>query len=121
MNRYLTMVAVAAAAVFLFSASTFGADIKSRMKDRLPKIIELKAAGIIGEDNQGYLAFVGDRRQEQALIDAENSDRQRVYTAIAEQQGTTAERVGQRRALQIAEKAQPGEWLQEASGKWYQK
>jgi uncharacterized protein YdbL (DUF1318 family) len=118
---YLAMLAGVTATVLLFSALTFGADIKSRMKDRLPKIIELKAAGIIGENNQGFLAFVGDRQQEQALVEAENRDRQLVYTAIANQQGTTAALVGQRRAMQIAEKAQPGEWLQEAGGKWYQK
>jgi hypothetical protein len=91
------------------------------MKDRLPKIIELKAAGIIGENNQGFLAFVGSNKSEQALVDAENQDRQLVYGAIAKQQGTTAGVVGQRRALQIADNAKPGEWLQDAGGKWVQK
>ncbi len=52
---------------------------------------------------------------------AENKDRQMVYDAIAKQQGTTAAVVGQRRALQIAKKAKPGEWLQDADGKWVQK
>jgi uncharacterized protein YdbL (DUF1318 family) len=91
------------------------------MKDRLPEIIQLKAAGIIGETNQGLLAFVSDNKQGEALVDAENKDRQLVYAAIAKQQGTTAAVVGQRRALQIAEKAKPGEWLQDLSGKWVQK
>jgi uncharacterized protein YdbL (DUF1318 family) len=120
-KRFIAMLAVVATTALLLSTLTFGADIKSRMKDRLPKIIELKTAGIIGENNQGFLAFVGDRHPEQALIEAENEDRQLVYTAIAKQQGTTAALVGQRRAIQIAEKAQPGEWLQEAGGQWYQK
>jgi uncharacterized protein len=120
-KRYFAMLAVVATTVLLLSTLTSGADIKSRMKDRLPKIIELKTAGIIGENNQGFLTFVGDRHPEQALIEAENEDRQLVYTAIAKQQGTTAALVGQRRAIQIAEKAQPGEWLQEAGGQWYQK
>ena len=120
-TRYLWFVATVVAGVFLFSASACAGDIKQRMKDRLPKIIELKAAGIIGENNQGLLAFVGGNKQEQALVDAENKDRQLVYDAIAKQQGTTAAVVGRRRALQIAGKAKPGEWLQDASGKWVQK
>ncbi|BBO91264.1 YdbL family protein [Desulfosarcina ovata] len=112
---------LAAAAVLLFAAVAFGGGIKDRMKERLPEIIKLKAAGVIGEDNQGYLAFVGGKQQQQALVDAENQDRKRVYDAIAKQQGTTADLVGQRRALQIAEKAKPGEWIQNAGGKWIQK
>ena len=120
-KRYLWVVATVVAGVFLFSAAAFCTDIKARMKDRLPKIIELKAAGIIGENNQGFLAFVGTNKSEQALVDAENQDRQLVYGAIAKQQGTTATVVGQRRALQIADNAKPGEWLQDAGGKWVQK
>ncbi len=120
-KRYLWFVATVVAGVFLFSASAFCADIKARMKDRLPKIVELKAAGIVGENNQGFLAFIGGNQSEQALVDAENQDRQLVYGAIAKQQGTTADVVGRRRAMQIAENAKPGEWLQDAGGKWVQK
>lgn len=120
-KRYLWFVAMVVAGVFLFSGSAFCADIKARMKDRLPRIIELKVGGIIGENNQGFLAFIGGNQSEQALIDAENQDRQLVYGAIAKQQGTTADVVGRRRALQIGENAKPGEWLQDAGGKWVQK
>jgi uncharacterized protein YdbL (DUF1318 family) len=45
----------------------------------------------------------------------------KVYEAIAKQQGGTAELVGKRRAIQIAEKAETGEWLQNEQGAWYQK
>jgi uncharacterized protein YdbL (DUF1318 family) len=120
-KHYLWFMATLFAGVFLFSASASSADIKARMKDRLPRIIELKAAGIIGENNQGFLAFIGGDQSEKALVDAENQDRQRVYGAIAKQQGTTADVVGRRRALQIAENAKPGEWLQDAGGTWVQK
>lgn len=95
--------------------------IKARMKNRLPVIIELKAQGIAGEDNKGYLQFVGGKKARADVVAAENEDRKTVYTAIAKQKGTTAELVGKRRALQIAKKTSPGEWLQDASGQWYQK
>jgi len=106
---------------FVLGVSAFADDIKARMKNRLPVIKELKAQGIVGEDNKGYLQFVDGKKAKEDVVAAENKDRKTVYTAIAKQKGTTAELVGKRRALQIAKKASPGEWLQDASGKWYQK
>ena len=95
--------------------------IKQRMIDRLPVIKSLKDRGIIGENNSGYLEFIGAKKEKADVIEAENRDRKLVYSAIAKQQGTTVEVVGKHRAIQIAQKAQPGEWLQDAAGKWYKK
>jgi len=44
-----------------------------------------------------------------------------IYSAIAKKQNTTPELVGQRRAMQIAQKADPGTWIQDAGGRWRQK
>jgi uncharacterized protein YdbL (DUF1318 family) len=88
---------------------------------RLPVIKALKGQGIVGENNKGYLEFVGQKKEKEEVVTAENKDRKLVYGAIAKQQGTTVEVVGQHRVVQIANKAQPGEWLQDANGKWYQK
>jgi uncharacterized protein YdbL (DUF1318 family) len=97
-------------------------DIKARMQERLPTIVQMKADNIIGENNKGFLEFVpGAAASMGDVVSAENNDRQTVYSAIAKQQGTTAELVGMRRAIQIAAKASPGEWLQDESGKWYKK
>ena len=106
---------------FVTGVSAFADDIKTRMKNRLPVIKELKAKGIVGEGNKGYLQFVGGNKAKADVVAAENKDRKTVYAAIAKQQGTTAELVGRRRAVQIAKKANPGEWVQDASGKWLQK
>ena len=109
--------------ILLYGVSTaFSADsIKARMKDRLPEIAELKAQGIVGENMLGYLEFVTDKKVKEDVVTAENKDRKIVYEAIAKQQETSAELVGKRRALQISEKADPGDWVQDASGKWMQK
>lgn len=109
--------------IFIVGAGTsFSANgIKERMKNRLPVIVELKAQGIVGENNMGYLEFVGDKKAQPDVVAAENQDRKLVYEAIAKQQGTTAEMVGKRRAMQISENAGPGEWIQDSSGKWIQK
>jgi uncharacterized protein YdbL (DUF1318 family) len=106
---------------FVLGTTAFADDIKARMKNRLPVIKELKAEGIVGEDNKGYLQFVGGKKAKTDVVAAENKDRETVYTAIAKQQGTTAELVGKRRALQIFKKAEPGEWIQDAGGNWIQK
>ncbi len=106
---------------FVTGVSAFAADIKARMKNRLPVIKELKAQGIVGEDNKGYLQFVGGKQAKADVVAAENKDRKTVYAAIAKQQGSAVELVGKRRALQIAQKANKGEWVQDKSGKWIQK
>ena len=97
-------------------------DIKARMQQRLPTIVKLKADGIVGENNKGYLEFVpGAAKKDPNTVSAENDDRQAVYGAIAKQQGTSPQLVGERRANQIGQKASSGSWLQDPSGKWYKK
>lgn len=96
-------------------------EIKERIKARLPVIDALKADGIIGENNRGYLEFIKNNKPKEDVVISENQDRKKVYSAIAKQQGTTADLVGKRRAKQITQRAKPGQWLQDGSGNWYQK
>jgi uncharacterized protein YdbL (DUF1318 family) len=103
-------------------SNAYSADsIKKRMIDRLPIIKDLKARGIVGENNLGFLEFIGDQKEKADVVKAENRDRKSVYDAIAKKQGATAEVVGKHRAAQIAGKARTGQMLQDANGKWYQK
>ena len=127
MKKYAVFYAIIAIFGLLFftnEGSCFAGanEIKARMQERLPTIVQMKSEGMIGENNKGYLEFVpGAAKKNESLITAENSDRKSVYSAIASQQKTTPELVGERRAIQIAEKAVIGEWLQDKSGKWYKK
>lgn len=102
-------------------ASAFGADIKTRMKARLPTLNDLKAKGLIGENNAGLLEFRTGAKTNADVVQAENGDRLKVYRAIAQQQGSSPEKVAQRRALQIRGRAAPGTWLQDDGGQWYRK
>lgn len=106
----------------LFTAQGAWCDaIKDRMLARLPVINELKAKGLVGENNQGFLEFrTGDKPQSN-VINAENQDRKTVYAAIASRQNTTPEFVGQTRAGQIAANEAPGVWIQSADGNWQRK
>jgi len=120
-RRLTKILAIVIIGTFAAGISAFADDIKDRMKQRLPVIIELKTNGIVGENNAGFLEFIGAKREKADVVAAENEDRQTVYAAIAKQQGTTAELVGKRRALQIAKNANKGEWVQDNSGKWTKK
>lgn len=105
----------------LYGANS-ASEIKLNMQKRLPEINALLKKGAVGEDCNGFLAAQGQlSAAEQKLIAAENADRKLVYQAIAKQQNTSAELVGQRRAKQIAEKSPAGTLLQDAEGKWYRK
>jgi uncharacterized protein YdbL (DUF1318 family) len=96
-------------------------EIKARMRARVPAIGALKAQGIVGENNNGFLEFVGGAKAKVGMVQAENNDRRAVYSAIARQQKTNPDLVGKRRAKQIAAKARPGSWLQDGGGRWYKK
>ncbi len=123
-SMFYAMIALFTLLIFSAEGNCFAGanDIKARMQERLPNIVKLKSAGLVGENNKGYLEFVpGAAKKEAGVITAENNDRKKVYSAIAKQQGATAEVVGERRAIQIGQKASSGEWLQNKSGKWYKK
>ena len=93
-------------------------------QERKPKVDALRAAGIAGEANTGFLAPVpgatldGDAF---ALITAVNADRTTMYKNIADSQGTTPDVVAKRRATRLAEDAATGVYFQEADGTWKQK
>jgi uncharacterized protein YdbL (DUF1318 family) len=115
------IIAALAVSIFYLSGPLRADDIKERMQARLSQIADLKGRGVVGENNQGYLEFLPGKREKDDLVSAENSDRRKVYEDIAQKTGTTADLVGRRRALQIAENAKTGEWLQKDQGKWYKK
>lgn len=125
MKKILTAVLFAAALVsFGLPAMASEADtIKKNMMERLSKIDAMKDKGLIGEDNKGYLGVVGAALSDEdaAVVNAENKDRQSVYTAIAKQQAATVEVVGQRRAIQNAKNAKVGTYIMDDKGKWVKK
>jgi uncharacterized protein len=92
--------------------------IKERMKSRLPVIAELKIQQIVGENNQGYLDFVGSQKSHEELIAQENQDRKTIYSQIAAQQNTDLRVVEKNRAMQLAERAAPGTYVQKPDGTW---
>jgi uncharacterized protein YdbL (DUF1318 family) len=102
-------------------AADLGA-VKQRMAQRLPTIDALRDRGAAGENNRGFLEARGTlSAAENKTVADENSDRSAVYTALAQQTGSTADLVGRARAKQIAQGSKGGVWLQRESGEWYKK
>ncbi len=120
MTSYWRLLLALSAALILVSAPVAAQGIKARIEARLPVILDLKARGVVGENNLGFIEFVGPAERT-AEVAAENADRRQVYAAIAKQTGTSQEVVGRRRALQIAENSRPGDRLQRPDGTWYTK
>jgi uncharacterized protein YdbL (DUF1318 family) len=115
--------------LFLLSALCIGSlvwaedvgAVKTRMEQRLPQVQALKAQGAVGENDRGFLEVrvgIGDAA---AVVAAENQDRAVVYAEIAKRTNATADQVGRARALKIAQRSRPGEWVQDESGEWKKK
>lgn len=122
MSRTLRFCGFLAAVILLLAAQSVRAgEIKDRMIARLPVVNELKAQGVVGENNRGYLEYRTKERPRADVVDAENQDRRTVFQAIAKRQNTTPEFVGQARAAQIADRQAAGTWVQDSSGTWSKK
>ena len=122
-NMVSTLVTMIMAALFTVGFAEFAdaGNLKERFLERSPAIRDLMEKSIVGENNKGFLEFIGGKQINQAVVNAENSDRLKLYTAIAQKRGTRPEEVGAQRAIQIANRAKSGVMLQDAGGKWYKK
>ena len=92
-------------------------------RDRYEALQLLKQAGLIGEDNRGYIAVLEQRKDASQIAYDENRDRKVIYTAIAEQNGLigaigTIESVF---ADVQRNNALRGEKIQRANGQWITK
>ncbi len=125
MKRLFTPLLFSLLALTLTAAAQSPDELKTRFRERLPELNALKDAGTIGENADGYVEFVNDKKdkdkKENALVRAENDDRKVLYKSIAESTGTTTELVGQRRALKIAAEAPEGHYLKDDKGVWQKK
>lgn len=109
--------------ILLFGATVVRAEdlgaVRGRMEKRISQIDALKTAGVLGEDNRGFLDVRGGN--DGGVAAAENADRATVYAALAQKTGATADAVGKARARQIAAGSAAGVWLQRENGQWYKK
>ncbi len=132
MKKFLcsvVMVLLSASAVFAqgYDIKTMTPDVKEALEARKGRFSELKilkADGVVGENNRGYVELFGDSDDAEALVNAENQDRKVVYLAIVEQN-----RLGEAAFATVEgvfagvqrDKAVAGEKIQDLSGNWVTK
>lgn len=122
MNKFIARLLLIVALVlpaYISQAQDLG-EVRTRMKQRLSQIDDLKEKGAVGENNRGYLEARGGGADE-GVISAENKDRETVYEALARQTNSSVDQVAKARARQIAQSSRPGVWIQDASGNWKKK
>ncbi len=124
----LSFVILAAGATFCFAQAKYSikqmtpaveAALESR-RNRFDQLAGFKAKGVVGENNKGYVEYLGGDDAAKALVEAENSDRRVIYQTIAEQNDlkdaiATIEKVF---AQVQRDKAQSGEKIQAEDGQW---
>lgn len=116
----LTTVILIITAVSSFAQTT--SEIKQRMADRLPVIIQMKAELSVGESNDAYLSALKPLNEAQTtLIKQENSDRKIIYTYLADQTGAPLKLVLEKRATQLRSQAIKGTMVQTPTGEWVKK
>lgn len=84
-----------------------------------------KSAGIVGEQNDGYLGFVqgdgGDPMVEAAVAEI-NAGRAQLYRQAAAKNGVTPEAAGAAAYASVVQlKLRPGDYYQTPEGDWVQK
>lgn len=87
-------------------------------------IRQLKNQGLVGENNQGYVAVIANQNGSGSLAAAENSDRQVIYGAIADQNnlGTQGISLVEKAFADVhRERAHAGDNIQLPSGEWVRK
>jgi uncharacterized protein YdbL (DUF1318 family) len=99
---------------------------------RLRAVNDLKAKGVVGENNQALLVVrnldaiqgLKDRADAQKLVKDENADREQLFKEIAAAKNVDLAQLPQIRttyAETLREKAHPGDWIQLPDGSWAQR
>jgi uncharacterized protein YdbL (DUF1318 family) len=119
----MLLVPVLAFAAPKYSIKTMTPEVQSALdarKERFAELRDLKASGLIGEDNQGYVkALTGDAKA-QSIASEENNNRKVIYTTIAEQNGleNALSTIEAAFAAVQREKAKSGDKIQDEDGSW---
>ena len=96
-----------------------GAEVEAAVqnrKQRRAELLALEAKGSIGENKDGLVEVRGNGASAQALVSAENSDRQAIYNAISEKNGTSLAEVSRLYAKRLQGDAPQGAPIETASG-----
>jgi uncharacterized protein len=115
-REFLKLMLAAVAAITMLSVPAYALDTK---------IEDAMARGIVGEQADGYLGYVNNRRPNDAelerLVSATNIRRREAYTEIAGRTGESVANVGIVTALRLIDRLPPGQYYKDGQGAWIRK
>ncbi len=129
----LTMILLGSVSIFSFPQNVFAdgkydikemtPEVKSALenrRNRFDQLKELKAKGVVGENNRGYVELLGNDSSAGSLVESENQDRKVIYQAIEVQNNLSGARetIEKVFAQVQRDKASPGDKIQTEDGKW---
>ena len=119
--KKINHICLAFLSILTFS-SFLHADYKERMKERLPKIIEAKGAGLVGEGVDGFLHLRGKKEKTVVqLVTVENEDRKEFFKAYSIKTGSTTQVIAQTFSESMKSRDKKGFWQKDSKGSWVQK
>ena len=94
-----------------------------------PLLDAAKRSGQVGERADGYLGFAGVSSQSSAASEAElkrrvaeiNARRREVYTRLSKRTGESLQDIAKLTGERQIQRAKPGEFIMDASGRWVRK
>jgi uncharacterized protein YdbL (DUF1318 family) len=111
-NAARWLAAVSALVLVLAAAPVFAASLDGA-----------KAAGQVGERLDGYLGLVDQNAPADVkeLVERVNAGRRKKYGEIAAKRGAPTEAVAAQAGAKLVERAQPGHYVMDSTGRWKQK
>lgn len=88
----------------------------NRRKDRREELLSLEAAGSIGETHHGMVMVKKSAGNAQGLANAENADRELIYQAVADKNGSSKDEVAALYAKRLQRDAPAGTPIETDSG-----
>jgi uncharacterized protein YdbL (DUF1318 family) len=82
---------------------------------------DLKAKGVVGEQNDGYVGLVKQDSTAAKLIAEVNEKRRQRYQQLAKQNSVPLASIAKLAAEKAKEKTKAGQYIQNAAGKWIKK
>lgn len=101
-------------------AGTAHADLES-MRARVPKVVELKDKGLVGEQPDGLLGVVSDGGDAASVVADENKDRLEEYKKRAAEQGQSVETLMKVLGEARIRNEKSGRFIKGGAGGWAKK
>ena len=108
--------------VFSVSGNIAFADFASRMKERLPSLVQAKDQGKVGEGTDGFVYVrESDSEKIKKMVAAENGDRKMLFKAMSSKTGGSVDEVANKFSKALVKKSKKGHWFRKSSGEWIQR